>query len=141
MTQLSQIMWLLHSRETCVCVCVCVLQVAAFTRNQFNYDCTLSHSSHRDYNQLLNQRSPPPEHILLDNDNTLDQFHTSDSEELPVISTRPSSTFTYTYNTHIHACNPKQTLLRSQLGGGPPTQGAAAAAPPEAAPFIAAEVA
>lgn len=40
----------------------------------------------------------------LDNDNTLDQFHTSDSEELPVISTRQSSTFTYTYtyNTYIN---------------------------------------
>lgn len=48
MTQLSQIMWLpLH--KGCP-----QLQVAAFTRNQFNYD---THSSHRDY-------KPPPTYPL-----------------------------------------------------------------------------
>lgn len=104
MTQLSQIMWLpLH--KGCP-----QLQVAAFTRNQFNYD---THNSHRDY-------KPPPTptpsrlslrllHILLGNDNTLDPFHTSASEELPVISTRQSRAHLHNHNQSL----PPQPVQRS----------------------------
>lgn len=132
MTQLSQIMWLpLH--KGCP-----QLQVAAFTRNQFNYDTQLSQGLQTTtYLPTPSRLSFRLVHILLGNDNTLDQFHTSASEELPVISTRQS-------RAHLHNHNQS---LPSQSAIGPPTQGTTYThthigyAPPEAALFIAAEVA
>lgn len=86
------------------------LQVAAFTRNQFNYDTQLSQGLQTTtYLPTPSRLSFRLVHILLGNDNTLDQFHTSASEELPVISTRQSRAHLHNHNQSL----PPQPALRS----------------------------
>lgn len=132
MTQLSQIMWLpLHKG--------CPSSKWLLSPEIHSI---MTHSSHRDYKP---PRTPTPTrlsfrlvHILLGNDNTLDQFHTSASEELPVISTRQSRAHLHNHNQLL----PPQSAQRSDHPHrAQHTYTRIHYAPLEAALFIAAEVA
>lgn len=97
----------------------------------------MTHSSHRDY-------KPPPTppstrlsfrllHILLGNDNTLDQFHTSASEELPVISTRQSRAHLHNHNQSLPQPAQRSLLARTTHTGHNTQTHTLHYAPPEAA--------